>query len=103
MAAVATDAHVELERKLARRLHDDSSHRVVSDALTRVAFAAVHPGPRRPDEVEASGLLEDPVASATRVAVETLLDELQDLVDALPESMVEMLASEQAVDDVDDA
>ena len=47
-----------------------------------------------------SGMLEDPVASATRVAVETLIDELEDFVDSLPSAMLASLAAEQLAADL---
>jgi hypothetical protein len=47
-----------------------------------------------------TGLLEDPVASATHVAVETLIDELEDFVDSLPSSVLESLAAEQLAADL---
>jgi hypothetical protein len=96
MAIDVLDAHVALERQVSRRLRGDESRRRVSAALAEVAAAAIHPGSRRgPGGPRMSGLLEDPVASATRVAVETLIDELEDFVDSLPSSVLEGLAAEQ--------
>jgi hypothetical protein len=85
-----------LERRIARRLHDRDAYHVVSVALTDVALRAIHPasvdGSAGPT---AMGVLEDPVAGATRAAIETLIDELSDLVEELPASVVERLIAEQ--------
>ena len=58
-----------LERRIARRLHDDDAYRLISTALADIAIRAIHPpsldghaGPA------AMGLLKDPVAGATRAA-----------------------------------
>ena len=96
MAVDVLDPYVALERKVARRLRDEESHRRVSAVLAEVAAAAIHPkldGTSRGPVT--TGLLEDPVASATRVAVETLIDELDDLVDALSRETLVRLAAEQ--------
>jgi hypothetical protein len=96
MAIDVLDAHVALERQVSRRLRGDESRRLVWAALAEVAAAAIHPASRRdPSGPRMSGLLEDPVASATDVAVETLIDELEDFVDSLPSSVLESLAAEQ--------
>jgi hypothetical protein len=101
MAIDVLDAHVALERQVTRRLRADESRRLVSAALAEVAAAAIHPACLRgPGGPRMSGLLEDPVASATRVAVETLVDELEDLVDTLPASMLASLAAEQLAADL---
>jgi hypothetical protein len=101
MAIDVRDPHVALERRVARRLRDDDSHRRVSAVLAEVAAAAIHP---RVDPLSGrrrmNGLLEDPVASATRVAVETLIDELDDLVDALAPEALARLAAEQVAADL---
>jgi hypothetical protein len=96
MAIDVRDPHVALERRVARRLRDDDSHRRVSAVLAELAASAIHP---RVDPLSGrtrlNGLLEDPVASATRVAVETLIDELDDFVDALAPEALAGLAAEQ--------
>jgi hypothetical protein len=101
MAVDVLDPYVALERQVSRRLRGDASRKRVSAALAEVAAEAIHParflgrgGSRM------SGLLEDPVASATEVAVETLIDELEDLVDTLPASTLESLAAEQLAADL---
>jgi hypothetical protein len=101
MAVDVLDAHVTLERQLSRRLRDDESRRRVSTALSEVAAAAIHPASRwGPGGPRMTGMLEDPVASATRVAVETLIDELEDFVDSLPASILAGLAAEQLAADL---
>ena len=96
MATTVVDPHADLERKVSRRLRDDDCHRAVANVLAQVASAAIYPA-HHPlaGESGMTGLLEDPVASATHVAVETLIDELEDLLDALPRSTVNLLATEQ--------
>jgi hypothetical protein len=85
-----------MERKLARRLRNDESHRRVSAALAEVAAAAIHPRIQaRARGSMMSGLLEAPVASATQVAMETLIDELDDLVETLSPAALDQLAAEQ--------
>lgn len=90
-----------LERRIARRLHDDDAYRLISTALADIAIRAIYPpsldgraGPA------AMGLLEDPVAGATRAAIETLIDELSDVVDGLPASVVARLIAEQRLADL---
>jgi hypothetical protein len=101
MAVDVLDPYLSLERQVARRLRCDASHRRVSAVLAEVAAAAIHPKPDGVSQGEVmSGLLEEPVASATRVAVETLIDELDDLVDALTRETLEKLAAEQLVADM---
>jgi hypothetical protein len=101
MAIQVLDSYVALERRVTRRLRDDDSRRRVSAALAEVAAAAIHPaGARLAGGPVMSGLLEDPVASATQVAVDTLIDELEDLVDALPPATLERLAAEQVAADL---
>ena len=101
MAVDVLDPYVVLERKVARRLRNDDAHRRVSAVLAEVAAAAIHPsrdGVCRGAVM--SGLLEDPVASATRVAVETLIDELDDLVEELSPHTLATLAAEQLAADL---
>lgn len=95
MVAMA-DPYTVVERRVSRRLRDDESHRRVASALADIAVAAIYPSRYVGSERSAiGGLLEDPIASATRVAVETLIDELEDLVDTLPPSTLERLVAEQ--------
>ncbi|MFL5679898.1 MAG: hypothetical protein ACJ77B_04795 [Chloroflexota bacterium] len=101
MVIIAADPHVKLERRLVRRVRDDDSHRRIAAALADVAVAAIHPARRaRLDGPAIDSLVEEPVESATRAAVETLIDELEDLLDSLPASAVERLAEEQLVADL---
>jgi hypothetical protein len=101
MAVDLLDPYVALERQVTKRLRGDESRRRVSAALADVAAAAIHPGSRwGPGGPRMTGLLEDPVASATRVAVETLIDELEDFVDSLPSSVLASLAAEQLAADL---
>jgi len=101
MAIDVLDPHLALERQVTRRLRADESRRLVSAALAEVAVAAIHPASRGgPGGPRMSGMLEDPVASATRVAVETLIDELEDFVDSLPSAMLASLAAEQLAADL---
>src|SRR5829696_2339751 len=93
---MTADPHVALERRLTRRLRDDRTHRLVSVALAEVAASAIYPT----DPAAASGprvhaLIEDSVASATRIALDTLIDEIEDLVDDLPAPMVDELVRAQ--------
>lgn len=101
MIMLAVDPYVALEQKLVRRVRDDDSHRRIVAALADVALAAMHPA----RHVALAGramdsLIEDPVESATRAAVETLIDELEDLVDSLPRSALDRLAAEQLTADL---
>ena len=89
------DPYALFERKLARRLRDDDAHRRVSTALAEVAAAAVYPARSLSGARAVTGLLEDPVESAARVAVETLIDELEDLIDGLPAEILDRLFTEQ--------
>jgi hypothetical protein len=89
------DPYALLERKLAGRLRDDESHRRVSRALAEVATAAIYPARSLSGARAVTGLLEDPVESAARVAVETLIDELDDLIDGLPAEALDQLFTEQ--------
>ena len=51
--ATSADSSTTLERKVSTRLRDDESHRRLSEVLTAVAVAAIHPArhrlPRRLD------------------------------------------------------
>jgi hypothetical protein len=101
MAVEVLDPYVALERKVARRLRNDECHHRVSAVLAEVAAAAIHPRPNSvSDGPLMTGLLEDPVASATRVAVETLIDELDDLVEEFSPDTLDRLAAEQVAADL---
>jgi hypothetical protein len=99
MTTVA-DPCVLLEHKVGVRLRDDESHRRIADALTDVALAAIHParqlgvGRSAPE-----GMFDDPIQSATQVAVEALIERLEDLVEALPRQTIDQLMDEQRVAD----
>jgi hypothetical protein len=86
-----------LERKVSTRVRDDESHRRLSEVLTEVAIAAIHPARHLGLGRSASwGMLEDPIESATHAAVETLIERLEDLVETLPRQAIDQLANEQA-------
>ncbi|HKG57917.1 MAG TPA: hypothetical protein VKA85_11770 [Candidatus Limnocylindrales bacterium] len=101
MVMIAADPYINLEHRLTRRLRDDDTHRRIATALADVAVAAIHPGrhAQLADRVMDS-FLEDPVENATRAAVETLIDELEELVDSMPVSALERLAAEQLTADL---
>jgi hypothetical protein len=87
-----------LERKVGNRVRNDESHRRVAEVLTEVAVAAIHPARHHGVGRSASpGMLEDPIASATQAAVETLIVHLVELMESLPRTTVEQLASEQLI------
>ena len=94
--ATCVDPCTTLERKVSTRLRDDESHRRLSEVLAEVAVAAIHPARHLGFGGSASrGMLEDPIESATRAAVETLIERLEDLVEALPRQAIDQLANEQ--------
>jgi adenylate kinase len=87
-----------LERKVRDRVRDDESHRRLAEAVGEVAVAAIHPARHLGVGRSVSqGMLEDPVESATRAAVETLITRLEDLVETLPRGAIERLADEQVL------
>ena len=89
---------MQLGSKLSHRVHDEESHRIVSSALTEVALAAMHPARHLGIGRSASqGMLEDSIERATQAAVETLVERFEDLVEFLPRTAVEQLASEQVM------
>jgi len=95
---MTVDPCVALERKVSMRVRDDESHRRLAEVLGEVAFAALHPachlGAARSS---CGGMLEEPIESATRAAVETLLTELEYLVETLPRQTIDALIDEQRV------
>jgi hypothetical protein len=85
-----------LERKVRERVRDDESHRRVAAVLTEVAVDAMHPARHLGVGRTASpAMLEKPIESATQAAVEILIARLEELVETLPPTTVEELASEQ--------
>jgi hypothetical protein len=94
--ATLADPSGALERKVSIRVRDDESHRRLSEVLTEVALAAMHPARHLGVGRSASrGMLEDPIESATNAAVETLILRLEDLVETLPRQTIDQLANEQ--------
>jgi hypothetical protein len=92
---------VALDRKVSRRVHDDESHWLVAAALTEVAVAAIHPARHLGIGRSATpGMLEDPIERATQAAIEELVLGLEDLVEYLPRSAIDALASEQVMADL---
>jgi len=87
-----------LERKVGMRVRDDESHRRLAEVLTEVAVAAIHPARHLGLGRSASGgMFEDPIESATHAAVETLVTELEYLVETLPRHAIDQLVDEQLV------
>lgn len=90
------DPCTTLERKVGQRVRDGESHRRVMEALSEVAIAAIHPARHLGIGHSASpAMLAEPIESATHAAVETLLARLELLIETLPRTTVESLASEQ--------
>ena len=95
---ILADPCVQLGGKVSHRVHKDESHRIVALALSEVALDAMHPARHLGIGRSASqGMLEDSIERATQAAVETLVDRLRDLLEFLPRSAVEQLASEQVM------
>lgn len=85
-----------LERKMRERVRDDESHRRVAAVLTEVAVDAIHPARHLGVGRSASpAMLEEPIERATEAAVEMLIARLAELVETLPRTTVDELASEQ--------
>jgi len=98
---VAADPYAAFDTKLSRRIRDDDSHRRIAAALADVAVAAIHPGRRATlSGYTLDAFVEEPVELATRAAVDTLIDELEDLVDTLPRSVLDELAASQLTADL---
>jgi hypothetical protein len=94
------DPQVILEHKVGMRVRDDESHRRVSEALTEVAIAAIHPARHLGlGRSECRGMLDEPIARATQSALETLITHLEDLVETLPRQTIDQLTNEQVVAD----
>jgi len=95
---LAADPFEALERKVRMRVRDDESHRRLAKILTEVAVAAIHPARHLGVGRSAfGGMLEDPIESATHAAVETLVTELEYLVETLPRGTIDQLVDEQLV------
>ena len=95
---IPADPCAYLEGKVSHRVHDAESHRIVAAAVSEVALAAMHPARHLGVGRSGSrGMLEDSIERATHAAVETLVDRLEDLVESLPRTAVEQLASEQTI------
>jgi hypothetical protein len=87
-----------LERKVRMRVRDDESHRRLAEALSEVAVAAIHPARHLGVGCSApGGMLENLIESATHAAVETLVTELEYLVETLPRGTLNQLVDEQLV------
>lgn len=87
-----------LEHKVGVRLRDDESHRRVAEVLTEIAVAAMHPARHLGiGRAPSAGMLEEPIESATHAAVETLVTELEDLMETLPRQTIDGLVDEQRV------
>lgn len=96
--AMTADPSGVLERKVRDRVRDGESHRRLSEAVTEVAIAAIHPARHLGVGRSASrGMLDEPIESATQAAVETLIVRLEDLVEVLPRGTIWELANEQAM------
>ena len=87
-----------LEHQIGVRVRDDESHRRIVKALTEVAVASIDPACHlRLGRLVSSGMLEDPIESATHAAVETSIMRLEDLVETLPRQTIDQLENEQLV------
>ncbi len=93
---MVADPSLTLERKVRDRILDDESHRRVVAVLTEVAVDAIHPARHLGlGRSTSGGMLEEPIESATRAAMETLIARLDDLVESLPRPTIKQLANEQ--------
>ena len=95
---MTADPCMALERKVGMRLRDDESHRRLAEAMTEVAMAAMHPARHLGvGRAPSAGMLEEPIESATHAAVETLVTELEYLMETLPPQTIDQLVEEQMV------
>jgi len=95
---MTADTCMALERKVGVRLRDDESHRRLAEAMTEVAMAAMHPARHLGvGRAPSAGMLEEPIESATHAAVETLVTELEYLMETLPPQTIDQLVEEQMV------
>lgn len=100
---MTTDVREQLawvDRRMTTRLRDDSSHRRVLEALTDITAAAVYPDRYAHGAYRSSGMLEDPIQTATRVAIDTLIDELEDVLADLSATTLDQFATEQRLADL---
>jgi hypothetical protein len=98
---MAADPCEALEQKIGRRVRDDESHRRITEAIAEVAVSALHPARHRGlGGSDPRGMLEDPVEQAARAAVETLLRQLDTLIDSMPRVAIDQLAREQVAADL---
>ena len=88
------------ERWVVRRLRDDASRRLLAEAINEIAWAAVLPRGGAARGVRSHGMLEASIASVTAVAIETLIEDLEDLVWELEPSALQELAQEQRLADL---
>jgi hypothetical protein len=100
MAIDVLNDYSMLERRIVRRLRDDESRRRLAEALNEIALSAVFPWAAVERRARPNELLEESIASVTAVAIETLIDELEDLVEELEPSALEELAAEQRLADL---
>src|SRR4029079_787259 len=95
---MTVDPCMSLEHKVGMRLRDDESHRRLAEAMTEVAVAAMHPARHLGvGRAPSAGMLEEPIERATHAAVETLVAELEYLVETLPRGTIDQLVDEQTV------
>jgi len=95
---LTADPCMALEHKVSTRVRDDESHRRLAEVLTEVAVAAMHPARHLGvGRTPSAGMLEEPIESATHAAVETLVTELEYLMETLPRQTIDQLAEEQMV------
>ena len=95
---MTADPCMALEHKVAMRVRDDDSHRLLAEVLTEVAVAAMHPARHLGVGRSAcGGMLEEPIQSATHAAIERLVTELEYLLETLPRQTVDRLVDEQVV------
>lgn len=98
MSTRAVDRRVQLRSTVSRRLREPETMELLAAAIARVATVAMYPSTRAVEPAER--LLEGPAATVAGMAVEALVDELQDLVAALPEAEVVGLLTQQHVADL---
>ena len=95
---MTADPCMALERKVGMRLRDDESHRLLAEVLTEIAVAAIHPARHMGvGRAPSAGMLEEPIESATHAAVESLVTELEYLMETLPRQTIDRLVDEQQV------
>ena len=95
---LTADPCMALEHKVSTRVRDDESHRRLAEVLTEVAVAAMHPARHLGvGRTPSAGMLEEPIESATHAAIETLVTELEYLMETLPPQTIDQLVEEQMV------